>query len=68
MWCCLWYMITRTDESWFMNMDFIWVGEQRKQAYFPGNFTRQYLLYIYQSFYFLTGGEVVPQSNGNSVF
>ena len=34
--------------------------------HFP-NFVHQYLCYIYQSFYFLTGGEVVPQSNDNSV-
>ena len=25
-WCCLWFLITDGDETWFMNMDFIWVG------------------------------------------
>lgn len=58
---CIWFIVVKSDETWMLNEDFIWVASERKQIYFP-DFVHQFLLSVYTAYYFLTGGEVVPQT------
>jgi len=60
---CIWFYVTRIEQIWRLNMDFIWNPLSIMfEIYFPESVWRQYLLSLYTAFYLFGVGEVVPQT------
>lgn len=60
---CIWFFVTRIEEKWKLNMDFIWNPQSTMyEIYWPESVKRQYLLSLYTAFYLFGVGEVVPQT------